>query len=76
MKNTIMQKTGYRPIDYEVHTSEERNIGRISKKHVNPQCSYHFIFCPTSSYYFVSVPYYVLLFPIVFILFPMIPYYF
>jgi len=39
-KNTIMQKTGYRPIDYEVHTSEERNIGRISKKHVYDLINY------------------------------------
>ena len=39
-KNTIMQKTGYRPIDYEVHTSEERNIGRMSKKHVYDLINY------------------------------------
>jgi len=28
-KNTIRKNTGYRPIDFEVHTSEERNIGRV-----------------------------------------------
>jgi len=28
-KNTLMQNTGYRPIDFEVHTSEERNMGRL-----------------------------------------------
>ena len=28
-KNTLMKNTGYRPIDFEVHTSEERNMGRL-----------------------------------------------
>ena len=28
-KNTLMVNSGYRPIDFEVHTSEERNIGRV-----------------------------------------------
>ena len=28
-KNTLRENTGYRPIDFEVHTSEERNIGRV-----------------------------------------------
>ena len=28
-KNTLRKNTGYRPIDFEVHTSEERNIGRV-----------------------------------------------
>jgi hypothetical protein len=31
-KNTLMQNTGYRPIDFEVHTSEERNMGRLGDK--------------------------------------------
>jgi hypothetical protein len=38
-KNTLMQNTGYRPIDFEVHTSEERNMGRLgdnlSVKNIN-----------------------------------------
>ena len=28
-KNKEMYNSGYRPIDYEIHTSEERNLGRI-----------------------------------------------
>ena len=28
-KNTLRENTGYRPIDFEVHTSEERTIGRV-----------------------------------------------
>jgi len=33
-KNTLMQNSGYRPIDYEVHTTEEMVIGRkLSKKY-------------------------------------------
>jgi hypothetical protein len=28
-KNTLRENTGYRPIDFEVHTSEERIIGRV-----------------------------------------------
>ena len=34
-----MVNSGYRPIDFEVHTSEERNIGRVgdnlSGKNIN-----------------------------------------
>ena len=26
-----MKNSGYRPIDFEVHTSEERNIGRLGQ---------------------------------------------
>jgi len=31
-KNTLMQNSGYRPIDYEVHTTEEMVIGRKKDK--------------------------------------------
>ena len=38
-KNTLMENSGYRPIDFEVHTSEERNMGRLgnnlSGKNIN-----------------------------------------
>jgi len=30
-KNILMKNSGYRPIDFEVHTSEERNIGRLGQ---------------------------------------------
>ena len=30
-KNILMKNSGYRPIEFEVHTSEERNIGRLGQ---------------------------------------------
>ena len=35
-----MQNSGYRPIDYEVLTSEERNIGRTSKTYIHNLINY------------------------------------